>query len=82
MEKDNIIPEPISRWATTNVQDFYYPHLLYLQLQSMEIEETRQEIYRKIEEESNRRLELIREFFSSSPMGDLQDIEKSLDDWR
>ena len=77
MAKTNIIPEVAARWATTNVQDFYFPHLLYLHLQSMEIEKTRQEIYKKIAEESDRRLEIVREAFNSLPVD-----TATLEDWK
>ncbi len=54
----------------------------------MELEEARQEIYREIKRESDRRLELIRKAFTSPPgrldsiLGDIKDIETDLEDWR
>jgi len=88
MGKNNVIPEPVARWATTNVFDHYYPYLVYTQLMARELKLTMEMIHKAIEEESERRLKLIRAFYSFPPgsfdyvLGDIKDIEKSLDDWR
>ncbi len=79
-----VIPEPMARWATTNVFDHYYPYLVYTQLMARELKLTMEMIHKAIEEESERRLKLIRAFYSSPPgrydsiLGGIKNIE----DWR
>jgi len=62
-----MIPDPVKRWATTDVSDFYYPYLEYLVYLSREIDETHKILLDKIEKESDRRLELVRNFYNARP---------------
>lgn len=84
MAKTNVIPESVARWATTSVFDHYYPYLVYTQLMAREIKLTMEMIHKAIEEESERRLKLIRAFYVPPPgrydsiLGGIKDIE----DWK
>ena len=80
----NVIPEYLSRWATTNVVDHYIPYFIYLELLSTEMELISKMLHKDITEESDKRLESIRAFYSTPPgrfdsiLGGIKNIE----DWR
>ncbi len=79
-----MIPDPLKRWATTDVTDYYYPYLEYLVLLSKEIEDTHRLMLENIEKESDRRLEILRDFYRKreGPHGDLPIYAPGGKDWR
>ncbi len=60
-----MIPERVGRWATKDVYDQYFPYLFYLEYLEEEIEKVHGEIHDFMEKESDRRLELIRQLYTS-----------------
>ncbi len=67
-----MIPEPLLRWASTGAFDEHYMHLLYLRQQTKEAMEQEHRLIMAIHGESDKRLELLQNFYSPTPI--LKDV--------
>lgn len=58
-----MIPELLKKWATDDVLEHYRPFLIYLELWSLEIDELHKNILAAAERESDRRLDILKDFY-------------------